>query len=93
MTPLPKHLEELRDELAFYLWNYRKNAFKDGFNSAAHFMLKDLESMAKALEFYSLKRNWGEPKDVDMRDWYIIESTDRGDKAREALKNYREKYK
>lgn len=40
--------------------------------------------LREALEFYADKNNWGE-SGYDQRGWYVVESTDRGIKAREAL--------
>lgn len=114
MTPLPKHLEEMRDELAegyAYLnspggswtagYEDRKKGVELGFNQAASLMLKDLEVLAKALEFYTLKSNYsivdeGRNYQVDYKCYELNEDTyadeELGTKAREALKNYREKY-
>lgn len=98
-TPLPKHLEEMRDELlasikgrAFealeecsYSQDYGVQEFKitslidETWSQAVSIMLKDMESMAKALEFYEMK---------SIGDGYI----DLKFPAKEALKNYREKY-
>lgn len=83
MTPLPKHLEEMRLKIADDHGTYCAERAPDryssgqtgvsqGFDSCFDLMLKDLESMAKALE---------------------IEMGDSGTRqAEEALKNYREKY-
>lgn len=91
MTQLPKHLEEMRDELAeknadiFYHaqgdihqtmpWSDCKESYQNGFNQAASIMLKDMEEMAKALE------------DAATLDYGFLP------KAKEALKIWREKYK
>ena len=54
------------------------------YNTRIHDLTAQCEGLVKALEFYADKKNWGEPSS-DMRNWYVIESTDRGEKARAAL--------
>lgn len=101
MTPLPKHLEEMRDELAEQYFakldlkyvspsikEQGLDGLKTGFNAAAIPMLKDMESMAKTLEFYRDERNWMK-KEGHACSWILA---DTGTKAKEELKNYHEKY-
>lgn len=99
MTPLPKHLQELRqlwmDEthtldkgkcIVFEAHRERPDEWDDEISvhvieaKAIDLMLADLESMAKALEFFAEPRSY--PMDAEVSYF-----------AREALKNYREKYK
>lgn len=98
MTPLPKHLEKMRDEFAQAHYDKREKLFnvhefdretiavescKIGFNQAASIMLKDMEEMAKALEFFSKIKD-GLFEDITESELRIV--------ANEALKIYREKY-
>ncbi len=50
-------------------------------------MTKREQILWDAVKFYAEKKNWGEPT-KDIRDWYLIESKDRGDKARKALAEF-----
>lgn len=108
MTPLPKHLEEMRDETFGEWWfirggnihpawkykrysqikdlamNLPREAYIDAFNQAASIMLKDMESMAKALE--NVLPHYA-PKDLR-----YVQAHNIYDEAEEALKTYREKY-
>lgn len=102
MTLLPKHLEEIRDELALKKFSdavytntlssfmsHDRQVFKFGFNQAADLMLKDLVVLAKALESI-------EQIDIDTHKRhpeYEGQWSEYADVAREALKSYREKYK
>lgn len=97
MTPLPKHLEEMREQQAEIadtkdysgcsdsgiVIGYRK-----GFNQAASILLKDMESMAKALENlegHTIAHLQFPHKETGNLTVAIIN-------AREALKIWREKY-
>lgn len=88
MTPLPKHLEKMRDELAEENANGespRRGGYKDGFNQAASIMLKDMESIAKALEKIEKLTIWNNQSlEQDFHDANSI--------ATEELKHWREKY-
>lgn len=57
---------------------------KLGHEAATERLLSLIEKAVKIAEFYADKKNWGEPT-TDIRDWYLIESTDRGKKARDFL--------
>lgn len=48
-----------------------------------------IKKLIEALKFYANKKHWGEPG-ADTRDWYLIESSDRGDTAKIALKEWEE---
>lgn len=104
MTPLPKHLEEMRDELAeknadtFYHaqgdihqtmpWSDCKESYQNGFNQATSILLKDMESLAKALEDlegHTIAHLQFPHKETSNLTVAIIN-------AREALKIWREKY-
>jgi hypothetical protein len=98
MTPLPKHLEEMRDPIAYRIampilrdMVSRTKAMqmcKESFEQAASIMLKDMESMAKALEFYERRCVYLSAEDIDR-----TKEVNHADYvAKEALKNYREKY-
>lgn len=50
----------------------------------------DWTLMREALEFYGDKQNWGETT-PDMRDWYLIETSDRETKARTTLAQLKHK--
>lgn len=104
MTPLPKHLEEMRDEFVrrllikqygpekyeahlqsqykFFMEDMRD--FNACWNQAASIMLKDMESMAKALEKIRLGKC---EKTGLIYGPYQFEQI-----AEKELKNYREKY-
>lgn len=45
---------------------------------------QERDELLEVVQFYASKRNWGEPGS-DLRGWYLIESKDRGDKARAAI--------
>lgn len=97
MTPLPKHLEEMRDELAKGMGPVKnheideicRNVTKIGFDFCYHLMLADLESIAKALENW---HSW-EQEQIKKEGPYIGKAINELIKnASEAIKNYREKY-
>jgi len=108
MTPLPKHLEEMRDELAEthagkryekLLGSYVSQSWQAsvvdhnvGFQNCYHLMLKDLESMAQALELYANKEIYEIDAHKNIVEHYACETHWIGTAAREELKNYREKY-
>lgn len=91
MTPLPKHLEEMRDKRILEFVNKHfeqrpytfrmeiREAMTASWNQAAALMLKDMESMAKALEMIKDKAPF-----CDCMDAPAI--------ANDALKIWREKY-
>jgi hypothetical protein len=47
-------------------------------------MIEVNEGMREALMYYADRHNWGETR-LDSREWYHIESTDRGHRAKAAL--------
>ena len=52
-------------------------------------LMQQALAMREALAFYADSKNWGEDL-PDMRYWYLIESTDRGKKAKQALEQFDE---
>lgn len=92
MTPLPKHLEEIGQSLAReydaqeaeHLDKSEAIAYLKGFEEAASIMLKDMESMAKAL---NKAENVGEIKFCTN-----IFAKQVAEEIAEALKIWREKY-
>lgn len=109
MTTLPKHLEKMRqywlgqrsmvhNGIQSHVEFLIERAPIEGFThviekSAVDLMLKDLESMAKALEFADEKLDaWLSQYPKEDYKHGLIEIAEAHDKILEALKNYREKY-
>lgn len=61
-----------------------ENAYYDAHEAATERFLPLIEKAVVMASYYADKKNWGEPT-TDIRDWYLIESTDRGKKARDFL--------
>lgn len=95
MTPIDKRKAELREfwflrmpNKQFYMELDGPHETETTLNLVEYSAYQALEArhekLLEALEFYANKGSWGE-HGIDQRGWYIIESTDRGTKARKAI--------
>lgn len=85
IAALKKMIESERDdEMTAYELCTGPVGYRNGHEAATERFLPLIEKAVVMASYYADKKNWGEPT-TDIRDWYLIESTDRGKKAREFL--------